>query len=213
MPWLHSLRHSLRAGLALQRQTNEPAAALRASVGVAVVLFGALAIGGPRLATSAALGAQMAGMATFQRSYRPRPFLALAAAAGLACAVFVGYLAAPHELGYLAVLGLWAFGAGMAWSMGPTAGIVASMTVAAMVVVVTLPVSIPRPPPMRASSPPGASSRPRWCSSCRSAAGDASATHWPTPTRRWRTTRGGSGTTRSPASTRTRSWSPARPPR
>ncbi|MFC1412589.1 FUSC family protein [Streptacidiphilus sp. N1-12] len=144
MPWITALRSTARTGFTLERAYNEPLLAVRGALGVAIVVFGALALGSPALATSAALGAFIAGTATFQRSYRPRPVLALAAAAGLSLSTLVGYLASPWPPLFVLVLGLWAFGAGLAWALGPTAGVVASTTVSVMLVVVTLPSSVPQ---------------------------------------------------------------------
>lgn len=142
MPWTSALVSTARSGFALERDYNEPMLALRGALGVALVVFAALALGSPALATSAALGAFIAGTATFQRSYRPRPVLALAAAAGLSTSTFIGYLASPWPVLFVLVLALWAFGAGLAWSLGPTAGVVSSTTVSVMLVVVTLPSDI-----------------------------------------------------------------------
>ena len=142
MPWTSALRSTTRSALTLERAWNEPLLALRGALGVAIVVFTALAVGSPALATSAALGAFIAGTATFQRSYRPRPVLALAAAAGLSASTFVGYLVSPWPPVFVLVLGLWAFAAGLAWTMGPTAGVVASTTVSVMLVVVALTESV-----------------------------------------------------------------------
>jgi len=143
MPWSPALKSTLRKGLHLERTVNEPLQVLRGMLGVAVVLFGALALGEPGLATSAALGAFIAGTATYQRSFRPRPVLALYAAAGLSASSFVGYLASPWPTLFVVVLALWAFAAGLAWALGQTAGVVASTTVSVMLIVVTLPVNVP----------------------------------------------------------------------
>ncbi|MEY9872556.1 putative membrane protein YccC [Streptacidiphilus sp. MAP12-33] len=142
--WYRSLKTATRTGLRVERATNQPLAALRGALGVAIALFGALALGGPAMATSAALGAQLSGMATFQRSYRPRPWLAVATALGLSLSTFVGYCASPYPVLFLAVVAVWAFAAGMAWVAGQTAGILASMAVTVMLVVVTLPASVPQ---------------------------------------------------------------------
>ena len=144
MPWTTALKSTTRSAFTLERAYNEPKLALRGALGVAIVVFGALALGSPALATSAALGAFIAGTATFQRSYRPRPVLALGAAAGLSTSTFVGYLASPWPVLFVVVLGLWAFAAGLAWSLGPTAGVVAATTVSVMLVAVTLPSSVPQ---------------------------------------------------------------------
>ena len=144
MPWTTALKSTTRSAFTLERTYNEPRLALRGALGVGIVVFGALALGSPALATSAALGAFIAGTATFQRSYRPRPVLALGAAAGLSTSTFIGYLASPWHPLFVLVLALWAFAAGLAWALGQTAGVVASTTVSVMLVVVSLPSSIPQ---------------------------------------------------------------------
>ncbi|MEY9943720.1 FUSC family protein [Kitasatospora sp. GAS1066B] len=143
MPWLTALRHTGRAGLRLERALSDPVRAVRGALAVALVVFPVLAIGGPRPATSAAMGAFIAGTATFQRSFRPRPSLALAAGLGLGVSTFLGYLAVSVTGLFLVLLAAWAFAAGLAWALGPTAGVVATNTLTVMLVVVQLPVSVP----------------------------------------------------------------------
>lgn len=142
MAWLRVIAGAVRAGLAVERTRMEPLLALRGALGVGLVLAVALAVSSPAVATSAALGAFVSGTATFQPSWRPRPELALVAAAGLGASSLVGFLASDRPALYTAVIALWAAGAGMAWSMGTTSGMVASMTVAVMLVVVTFPVTL-----------------------------------------------------------------------
>ena len=142
MPWSPALKSTLRSGFHLERAVNEPLQVLRGMLGVGIVLFGTLALGEPGLATSAALGAFIAGTATYQRSFRPRPVLALYAGAGLAASSFVGYLASPWPALFVLVLALWAFAAGLAWALGQTAGVVAATTVSVMLIIVTLPENV-----------------------------------------------------------------------
>ncbi|CAG7658356.1 FUSC family protein [Actinacidiphila bryophytorum] len=142
MTWLRALRETARSGLRVERPRLEPLVALRAAGGVAIVVGLALWLWSPPVAASSAFGAFAAGMATFQRSWRPRPVLALAAGAGLAVSTFLGYLAASHVVFFVLLLAVWAFAAGMAWALGPTTGTVASLTVAVMLVTVTLPTSV-----------------------------------------------------------------------
>ncbi|MDX3356861.1 FUSC family protein, partial [Streptomyces sp. ME01-24h] len=142
MTWFRALRRSAREGLRIERARLEPLVALRAASGVAIVVGLSLWLATPSVAAASAFGAFASGMATFQRSWRPRPVLALAAGAGLAVSTFLGYVAGAHWGAFVALLAVWAFLAGMAWALGPTAGIVSSLTVAVMVVVVTLPTSV-----------------------------------------------------------------------
>ncbi|MFJ8040201.1 FUSC family protein [Kitasatospora sp. NPDC096147] len=143
MSWFAALRDSVRAGLKVDRSLSSPRRALRGAVAAALVVFPTLALAGPGPATSAAMGAFIAGTATFQRSFRPRVSLAVAAGIGLGVSTFLGYLAVGIPGAFPVLLALWAFGAGMAWSIGPSAGVVAATTVSVMLVVVQLPVSVP----------------------------------------------------------------------
>lgn len=141
--WGRALRRTTRSGLRVQRIRLEPLTALRTAAGVAIVLAVSLWLWSPPVAASSAFGAFAAGAATFQRSWRPRPVLALVTGTGLAVSTFLGYLAASHLALFVLLLAVWAFGAGMAWALGPTTGIVSAFTVAVMLVVVTLPTSVP----------------------------------------------------------------------
>ncbi|MFD8786945.1 FUSC family protein [Kitasatospora sp. NPDC059599] len=141
MSWFDALRDTARTGLTLDRALTDPKRAMRGAVAVALVLFPTLALGGVSLATSAAMGAFIAGSATFQRSFRPRASLAVAAGTGLGISTFLGYLAAGVPGLFPVLLAVWAFVAGLAWAIGPTAGVVATNTVSVMLIVVQLPVS------------------------------------------------------------------------
>ncbi|WP_097887557.1 FUSC family protein [Streptomyces sp. st140] len=144
MTWPRALRDVLRSGLSIEETRLEPLLALRAAAGVALLVGPALWLGSPAYAASAALGAFSAGGATFQRAWRPRKMIALGAGAGLALSTLAGYLAAGHMVTFLPLLALWTFGAGLAWAVGSTAGIVAATTVGSMLVTITLPTSAGR---------------------------------------------------------------------
>ncbi|MFI7357395.1 FUSC family protein [Streptomyces avidinii] len=143
MSWLRALKGTARSGLTVERARLEPLVALRAAVGLALVIGAGLAFLGPGAAASSAFGAFMAAIATFQQSWRPRPVLALASGLTLAVSTFVGYLVGASHTGlFLALLAAWTFVAGLLWAAGPTAGIIASGNVAVMLVTVTLPTSV-----------------------------------------------------------------------
>ncbi|MFI8824551.1 FUSC family protein [Streptomyces sp. NPDC053431] len=142
MSWLRALKETARSGLRVERRRLEPAVAARGALGLASVVGVSLALFGPAVATSSAFGAFQAAIATFQRSYRPRPTLALASGASLAVSTFLGYLTGAHLGLFLLLLGLWTFLSGLAWAVGPTVGIIASSNVAMMLVTVTLPTSV-----------------------------------------------------------------------
>lgn len=142
MTWLRALKETARLGLTVERQGLEPLVALRGAAGLAIVVIGTLALFGPLVAVSSAFGAFQAVIATFQRSWRPRPVLALASGGSLAVSTFVGYLAAGHPALFGALIAVWTFGAGLGWALGPTVGIIASSNVAIMLVTITLPTSV-----------------------------------------------------------------------
>ncbi|MDK1476155.1 FUSC family protein [Streptomyces sp. 549] len=141
--WAKALRDTARSGVRVERAALTPLIAVRGACGVALVVGLALWLGTPALAVSSAFGAFASGIATFQRSWRPRPELALGAAAGLSASAFLGYLLAGSPPAFFALLLLWSFAAGMAWAVGPVSGVVAGFTVACMLIVVTLPGSVP----------------------------------------------------------------------
>ncbi|WP_324910364.1 FUSC family membrane protein, partial [Streptomyces sp. CB02120-2] len=143
MSWTRALKHTVRTGMTIERASLEPLVALRATVGLALVIGAGLALLGPGAAASSAFGAFMAAIAAFQPSWRPRPVLALASGLTLAVSTFVGYLVgASNTALFLALLAVWTFLTGLVWAAGATAGIIASGNVAIMLVTVTLPTSV-----------------------------------------------------------------------
>ncbi|MEV2245094.1 FUSC family protein [Streptomyces sp. NPDC049970] len=142
MSWLRALKETARSGLTIERRSLEPLIALRGAAGLAIVVGLSLALFGPVIAAGSAFGAFQAAIATFQRSWRPRPVLALVSGASLAVSTFIGYLTVTHTVLFLVLLLLWTFVAGMTWAAGSTAGIIASSNVAIMLVTITLPTSV-----------------------------------------------------------------------
>jgi hypothetical protein len=142
MSWLRALRETARSGLTIERRRLEPLIAIRGAAGLALVIGVGLAFFGPVVAASSAFGAFQAAIATFQRSWRPRPVLALVSGASLAVSTFLGYLTGAHLPLFLALLVLWTFLAGLTWAAGPTGGIIAASNVGIMLVTITLPTSV-----------------------------------------------------------------------
>ncbi|MCX4508281.1 FUSC family protein [Streptomyces anulatus] len=142
MSWLRALKETARSGLEIERQRLEPLIAFRGAAGLALVVGVSLVLFGPEIAASSAFGAFQAAIATFQRSWRPRPVLALVSGVSLAVSTFVGYVSGAHVLLFLCLLGVWTFLAGLAWAAGPTGGIIAASNVAIMLVTITLPTSV-----------------------------------------------------------------------
>ncbi|MFE2374823.1 FUSC family protein [Streptomyces sp. NPDC059398] len=143
MRWLRALYATARSGLRIEQRRLEPLIAFRGAAGLALVVLLSLDIFGPAVAASSAFGAFQAAIASFQRSWRARPVLALFSGGTLAVSTFIGYLSAVHTALFTALIALWALLAGLAWAVGPTAGIIAASNVAMMLVTVTLPTSVP----------------------------------------------------------------------
>ncbi|MFD5080360.1 FUSC family protein [Streptomyces sp. NPDC058371] len=142
MSWLRALKETTRSGLRIERKRLEPLVALRGAVGLALVIALSLWLFGAAVAASSAFGAFQAAIATFQRSWRPRPELALVSGTSIAVSSFLGYLTIAHLAVFLALLVVWTFLAGLSWAAGPTTGLLASSNVAIMLVTVTLPTSV-----------------------------------------------------------------------
>ncbi|MFF3177824.1 FUSC family protein [Streptomyces sp. NPDC057900] len=142
MSWLRALKETARSGLTIERRRLEPLIAIRGAAGLALVIGVTLALFGPVVAAGAAFGAFQAAIATFQRSWRPRPVLALVSGASLAVSTFLGYITGSHLPLFMLLLVLWTFVAGLAWAAGPTGGIIAASNVAIMLVTITLPTSV-----------------------------------------------------------------------
>ncbi|MEV5280956.1 FUSC family protein [Streptomyces sp. NPDC051994] len=142
MGWLGALKETTRSGLKVERLRLEPLVALRGAAGLAIVIGISLTLFGPSVAVSSAFGAFQAAIATYQRSWRPRPVLALASGLSLAISTFLGYLVGTHSPFFLLLLAVWTFAAGLSWAVGPTVGVIASSNVAIMLVTVTLPSSL-----------------------------------------------------------------------
>lgn len=142
MSWLRALKETARSGLKVERQRLEPLIAVRGAVGLALVIGASLSLFGPAIAASSAFGAFQAALATFQRSWRPRPVLALVSGASLAVSTFLGYLTGHHVVLFMGLLAIWTFLAGLAWAAGPTGGLIAASNVAIMLVTITLPTSV-----------------------------------------------------------------------
>ncbi|QCX78241.1 Inner membrane protein YccS [Streptomyces sp. YIM 121038] len=142
MTWWRALRQTAHTGLSVERRRLEPLVALRGATGLALVIGASLTLFGPAVAASSAFGAYQAAIATFQRSWRPRPELAIASGTSLAVSTFLGYVTGSHQPLFLALLALWTFLAGLSWAAGPTIGLIATSNVAIMLVTITLPTSI-----------------------------------------------------------------------
>ncbi|MFC8127797.1 FUSC family protein [Streptomyces sp. NPDC057302] len=139
MGWFITLKDAARSGLRVERTRLEPLVTLRATAGLALSGGTALWLFGGTAAAAAAYGALLGGIAVFQRSWRPDPVLPVASALTLGITSFLSYLTGGHLLLFLALVALWTFLGGMAWSLGANAGSLGTTNAAVMLVTVTLP--------------------------------------------------------------------------
>lgn len=120
--WIRTLKESALSGLRVERGRLEPLVTLRATAGLAAAGCVALGLFGGAAAASAAYGALLGGIATFQRSWRPDPVLPVVSALTLGVTTFLSYLTGGHLPLFLALLAVWALLGGMAWSLGSNPG-------------------------------------------------------------------------------------------
>ncbi|WP_199552226.1 FUSC family protein [Streptomyces sp. N35] len=142
MGWTSTLKDAARSGLRVERTRLEPLITLRATVGLALSGGLALWLFGGTAAAGAAYGALLGGIAVFQRSWRPDPLLPVISALTLGVTTFLSYLTGGCLPLFLALLALWAFLGGMAWSLGANAGSLGTTNAAVMLVTVALPVGV-----------------------------------------------------------------------
>lgn len=130
--WSRALKSAARSGVRVDLRNLEPVRVLRDALGLALVLGGSLAFFTPAVAMTAGLGAFLGTLATYQRSWRPAPVLAVASGLSLAAAVFFGYLVGTRSVLFPVLLAAWTFLAGLSWAAGATVGAIATASVAVM---------------------------------------------------------------------------------
>ncbi len=116
--------------------------AARAAFGVMVPLAIGMATGHVEYGTFAALGAQPAGLVSFQGVTRSRIMLVAVAVAGMSVSTFVGGSVA-HAVPWLLVpvIALWAYVAGVCASLGPSAIVVSLQWPVAVLIASAIPLS------------------------------------------------------------------------
>ncbi|HTM86248.1 MAG TPA: FUSC family protein [Mycobacterium sp.] len=129
-----------QAGDALRLTTPEAGAVARSVIGALAVTALALWWGSATTAMWTAGAGVIAGAIALQRSPGGRVPLVVIAALELAVAVLLGVLSGSHSGLFVAVVALWCFAAGMQWSLGANAGLVAS---AASALLVLAPQTVP----------------------------------------------------------------------
>jgi uncharacterized membrane protein YccC len=116
--------------------------AARAAFGVVVPLAIGIATGHIEYGTFAALGAQPAGLVSFQGVTRSRILLVAAAVAGMTISTFVGASVA-HSAPWLLVpaIALWSYVAGVCAALGPSAIVVSLQWPVALLIASAIPLS------------------------------------------------------------------------
>src|SRR5580700_2921120 len=115
------------------RSALEPGFALRCTLGVAIPLTVAVAIGRPALGVAPAVGAFITGFTSLQGVYRTRLTAILIAALGMALTSFVGAVAAGSTPGIIAAMALAGYASGTIGQIGPIAATVALNSLVAFV--------------------------------------------------------------------------------
>ena len=122
-----------QAADALQLGAPDAGAVTRSLIGVLAVTAVALAWGSDATAMWTLGGGTIAGAIALQRSPGGRVPLVIIGAAELALAVLLGTLVGGSSPLFIAAIALGCFGAGMQWSLGANAGLVASAAAALLV--------------------------------------------------------------------------------
>ena len=120
-----------------------PARAARAAFGVVVPLALGIATKHVEYGTFAALGAQPAGMVSFQGVTRSRILLVAIAVAGMTVSTFVGASLAHSSASWLLIpaIAVWAYVAGVSASLGPAAIVVSLQWPVALLIASAIPLS------------------------------------------------------------------------
>ncbi|MEN3224883.1 FUSC family protein [Mycolicibacterium porcinum] len=122
-----------QAADALRLSTPDAGAVARSLIGVLGVTAIALALGSGATAMWTLSGGVIAGAIALQRSPGGRVPLVVTGSVELAIAVLLGTLTGWHSPVFIAAVALWCFAAGMQWSLGANAGLVASAASALLV--------------------------------------------------------------------------------
>ncbi len=131
---MQSLVHSAKSAFRLDFSNVERGFALRCSIGIAIPLVAAVALGKPQLGVSAALGALSTGFASLQGVYRTRAAAMLATACGMSLSMLAGGYAVHATLAIVAAAALWGYAYGLLSSLGNAAAAVGLNSVVALVI-------------------------------------------------------------------------------
>jgi uncharacterized membrane protein YccC len=138
MPWARGV---LRSVVAFDRSALEYGFALRCSIGVAIPLIAACALGRPAAGFAPAVGALIGGFTSLQGIYRSRMALVLGVTVGIACSSFLGALAAPSLPALIALTAVVGYLYGTVSQFGLPAGVAALNTAVAFIIFSSLPLT------------------------------------------------------------------------
>ena len=140
---LRTLRHIVRSALLVETSQFEGIAALRCTIGVALVLVGGLLLGQPLISAFGAVGALSVGFGSFQGAYRSRAAVMVAAAAGMALSVFVGSIAGSSDVATVLTATTAGLVSGLLVGLGPAASFVGLQCAVAALIAGGFPAPIP----------------------------------------------------------------------
>ena len=135
-------RHILLSTMHVDTTLFEGMAALRCTVGVAIVLVVGLVLRLPVVSAFGAVGAVSVGFGSFQGAYRSRAAVMVAAAAGMAFSVLLGSVGGSSDLASVAIATGAAFASGMLIALGPSASFVGLQCVVAALIAGGFPANL-----------------------------------------------------------------------
>src|SRR5262245_19533638 len=141
-PILRGVRRILRSAIHVQWSQFEGLAALRCTVGVAIVLIAGLATGQPSVSAFGAVGAVSVGFGSFQGAYRSRAAVMLWAAFGMGLSIFIGSLAGASHLASIITATVIAFVSGLLVALGPSASFAGLPSVVAVLIATGFPTGV-----------------------------------------------------------------------
>jgi uncharacterized membrane protein YccC len=115
--------------------------ALRCTIGVLIPLVVGLSTGAVAVGLAAAIGALMAGMASFQGTNRKRAGITLLVAAGMSVATITGALADRADWSAIVVVAAWGLLAGMMTALSPAYLVVGVQWCVAVIIVNAIPMT------------------------------------------------------------------------
>jgi hypothetical protein len=129
--------------LTFDRSAFEPGYALRCTIGVALPLLTAAALGRPALGVPAAIGAFITGFTSLQGIYRTRLIAVLVAAVGMSITSFVGAIAAHSTPALVAATIIAGYAVGTLGQVSAVASTVALNSFVAFILFSSQPLTLP----------------------------------------------------------------------